>query len=490
MKNDTGNAVDERSRRPEALWLPSNRVEFDENASGWRQVQAGADLQRPSTHAADRPAFAATDFAVRAARPAPSPTPVGSTTNRRLAGGLLAAVVIAGTVGGATGSALTAGALRGGYLAPPPAAASPAAISRSPSQTVSQPLPENGLKAVYKQVSPAVVSIQTAQAARRGSPSTTPPSSPGGPGVTPPNSQDLPLLPRGQGTGFIVDEAGHILTNNHVIDGATRVTIRLQDGTRVQAQVVGTDPASDLALLKAELPKGHAGIAVLGDSDVVEPGDTAIAIGSPFGLDHTITAGIISAVSRDYGSASGRPMRGLIQTDAPINPGNSGGPLLNALGEVIGITTAIESPVRGSVGVGFAIPINAAKRLLPRLQTGQSIQHAWLGISGTALTEEIAREIGLPAGTTQGVVVAQVVPDGPAAKAGLRGGSGGENATGVPRGGDIILAVDGRAVRRVQDISDHLDTKSPGESITLTILREGAKQEMKVTLAAWPSNLR
>jgi S1-C subfamily serine protease len=394
-------------------------------------------------------------------------------------GGMLSAALVAGVAGGAAGSAITASALGRNGSQSPAAAAAPEIVRTSAVAA----LPDNGIKGIYKQVAPAVVSVQTASAVARGTRPNTPGRTPGQ--QTPPSPQD-PLLPNGEGSGFIVDPDGYILTNQHVVDGATRVSVVLQDGTRVTADLVGADPASDLALLKASLPAGRGGVAALGDSDAVEPGDTAIAIGTPFGLDHTITAGIVSAVDRDFGTAAGRPMRGLIQTDAPINPGNSGGPLLNANGEVIGITTSIESPVRGSVGIGFAIPINAAKRLLPQLRNGQSVQHAWLGISGLELTTELAAQAGLPDSLAQGVLIIAVQPDSPAARAGLRGSS--QDGSGVPRGGDVILAIDGQEIKRVQDVAGYLDGKRPGDTVTLTLWRNGARQDVKATLAAWPAS--
>ncbi|MDQ3699635.1 MAG: trypsin-like peptidase domain-containing protein [Chloroflexota bacterium] len=175
--------------------------------------------------------------------------------------------------------------------------------------------------------------------------------------------------PSGEGSGVIVDSSGHVVTNNHVIDGAARVTLQLLDGTRVPAQVVATDPANDLAVLLAEVPADKLVAAPLGDSDGVTPGEAVAAIGSPFGFEHTITAGIVSAVDREFGASRSAPIRGLIQTDTSINPGNSGGPLFNASGEVIGINSMGASPVRGSVGVAFAVPINAAKRLLTQAST-------------------------------------------------------------------------------------------------------------------------
>ncbi|MBI2864021.1 MAG: trypsin-like peptidase domain-containing protein [Chloroflexi bacterium] len=325
-----------------------------------------------------------------------------------------------------------------------------------------KPAAQTTIGAVYRAVSPAVVSVSAGGRSSRG------------------------IVPDSEagGTGFVVDEQGYILTNNHVVQGAQRITIVLVDGTKVDGKVVGTDPTSDIALIKADVPKDKLVVAALGDSDKVEPGETAIAIGSPFGLDHTLTAGIISAVDREFGMASGRPMRGLIQTDAPINPGNSGGPLFNVDGEVIGITTSIESPVRGSVGIGFAIPINKAKRLLPSLQKGQKVDHPYLGIAGVAITEDLATSQKLP--VKSGVLVAEVVTDGPSAKAGLKGGD--KSETDVPTGGDIITAVDNKTVKTVPELSSYLDTKKVGDEVTLSVIRDGKTMKIDVTLGAWPTS--
>jgi serine protease Do len=466
---------------PGGEWLPSNKHRFDSQTtptSGPRPQSA------PSAEPADAP-----EGYRPVAAPAAGPTsPSGSSgpgrrsTARRVASGaLLAAALVAGTTGGAVAGSVLTLARYEGKLAPKTASAAPPAVSGSAAIADT-----SGLKAVYKQVSPAVVSVETSiAAAGQRSAGQTPRGIPGFPNL--PGSQGTPGAPgnpsnpgqgpsfqaSGEGTGFIIDGDGDILTNNHVVEGASKVTVVLADGTRLPAQVVGADPGNDVALIKASLPAAKTAVATLGDSDAMEPGDTAIAIGTPFGLDHTLTAGIVSAINRDFGTAAGRPMRGLIQTDAAINPGNSGGPLLNASGEVIGITTSIESPVRANVGVGFAIPVNQVKQLLPQLKAGQTVQHAWLGISGVAVSSDQAGDLGLPSSITQGVAVIQVAPNSPAAQAGLHGG-------------DVIVAVDGRAVNGVQDIGSYLDTKKPGDTITLTVIRDGARQDLHATLAPWP----
>jgi serine protease Do len=208
-------------------------------------------------------------------------------------------------------------------------------------------------------------------------------------------------------------------------------------------------------------------------------GETAIAIGSPFGLTQTVTQGIISAVDRDWSSGNRALYTGLIQTDAPINPGNSGGPLVNTNGEVIGINGMIESPVSGSVGIGFAIPVNTAKRLLPQLETGAQLQRAWLGISGTDLGEVSAAGQDTP--VAEGVLVASVASNSPAATAGLRGGQG-EDAT----GGDIIVALNGQPVKRMTQLAELIAQHQPGDVIELTVIRSGQELEVALTLAPWP----
>ena len=464
-------------RSPSGGWLPANTTSFPSD--------------RSTVSAPPAPSSPPASPASGNAPSSPAATSPG-TTRRTTFSILMAAVLVSGMAGGAAGSALTASRLGHAPLAPQTVSAAPPVAAQTAL------IGDTGLAAIYKQVNPAVVSVETAAAVQqtrggRGVPGTpgfpNAPSLPGSPngGNGGQNGQGPDFMPSGEGTGFIIDGDGDILTNNHVVSGAGKLTVVLADGSRLPAEVVGTDPGSDVAVIRASIPAGKAAIATLGDSDAIEPGAAAIAIGTPFGLDHTITAGIVSGVNRDFGTAAGRPMRGLIQTDAAINPGNSGGPLLNGAGEVIGITTSIESPVRANVGVGFAIPINQVKRLLPQLKSGQKLQHAWLGISGAAVTADSAADLGVPASAAPGVGVIQVAPNSPAASAGLRGGSAGSAANGgSARAGDVIVAVDGHALTQVQDLSSYLDTKAPGDTVTLTIVRDGSRQDVHITLAPWP----
>jgi len=250
----------------------------------------------------------------------------------------------------------------------------------------------------------------------------------------------------------------------------------------LSARVLGTDQANDLALLKVDrLPEGIP-VAPLGDSDTVQVGDVVIAIGSPFGLSGTVTQGIVSAVNRSWNPPGDRLRTGLIQTDAPINPGNSGGPLFNAQGEVIGIATMIESPIRGNVGIGFAVPSNTVKRVLPRLQSGEELQPAWLGISGTDLDAATAQRFGLS--VQKGVIVLEVVPDSPAARAGLRPAE--VRGNDIAALGDVIVALDGQPVEGMQDLAARIGAHQPGETVELTVLRDGQQETVRVTLGSWP----
>jgi S1-C subfamily serine protease len=291
----------------------------------------------------------------------------------------------------------------------------------------------------------------------------------------------------GQGSGFLVDTEGHILTNYHVIQDATRIRVTLASGRTLDARVAGTSPADDIALLKVD-SGAVAGIAplLLGDSGSVRPGQMAIALGSPFGLEGTITVGVVSGVERTRTGIL-KLITGMIQTDASINPGNSGGPLLNSLGEVVGINTSIETSPNGVTGIGFAVPINTAKLLITRFLgvEGETLKRPWLGISGTALSATIADSLGL--GTSAGVYVLAVMPDSPAQEAGLI--EGGFEVDGSPSSaGDIITAVDGHGVRSVEELVNYFNTLQPGDSVSLTIVRAGQTLQVTVLLGEWPAS--
>ncbi len=287
----------------------------------------------------------------------------------------------------------------------------------------------------------------------------------------------------GEGSGFLIDNQGHILTNNHVISGATSVQVTLKNGKSVPAQVVATDTFDDLALLSVDASSVTGIVPLqLGDSNAVRPGQMAIALGNPYGLTSSITVGVISGLNRSLG---GSGLTGMLQTDAAINPGNSGGPLLDVQGKVIGINTAIETAA-GARGIGFAVPSNVAARVLPSLLAGKQILRPWLGISGTAVTPLTASELGISA--TKGVYIITVFPDSPADKAGLKGGTMGNNGT-QNTAGDVITAVDGKSVASVEDLSGYFITRQVGDKVSLSILRNGQSMSIQATLGARPERI-
>jgi len=293
----------------------------------------------------------------------------------------------------------------------------------------------------------------------------------------------------GLGSGIILDKDGNILTNYHVVQSAKELEVTLGDGSSASAQVVGTDPAGDLAVIKADFAAGITlSPATLGDSDQIRVGESVIAIGNPFGLDGTVTEGIISGMDRTLAEQQNRPLRELIQTDSAINPGNSGGPLVNFNGEVIGINTAIENPSGANVfsGIGYAIPINAAKQELSQLLAGKAIVHARLGVSGQTITPNLAKELSLT--VNEGVYVVQVDASGPAGSAGVHGAeSAGQNTLTIPSGGDVITGVDSQTTSTFDDLATYVDTKQPGDKVTLHVVRDGNKMDIEVTLGEWPN---
>lgn len=287
----------------------------------------------------------------------------------------------------------------------------------------------------------------------------------------------------GLGSGIVVDNSGDILTNNHVVSGATSVTVKFISGNTVNGQVLGTDPIKDLAIVKVDA-SAVSGITplIFGDSSKVIPGETAIAIGNPYGLDNSISIGIISGLNRSLDN-----MSGMLQTDAALNPGNSGGPLLDSNGNVIGINTAIETSSTGAaIGIGFAIPSNTAENELVSLEAGKTVTHPWIGISGETLTPSLAKQYGI--NVAQGVYVASVVSGSPADKAGLKAGN--FDANGQPTGGgDVITAVDSNTATTIEGLQSYIAGKNVGDMLNLTVLRDGNAISIQLTLGAMPSNL-
>lgn len=287
----------------------------------------------------------------------------------------------------------------------------------------------------------------------------------------------------GIGTGFLINNNGDIATNYHVVTGSKTVTVSIGNQS-YKGTVIGTDPVDDLAIVHINPISGMNPLP-LGTAKTLQVGQPLIAIGNPFQLTDTVTSGIVSGLNRSMPSVSGRLMNGLIQTDAPINPGNSGGPLLNSAGQVVGINTMIESPVKGFVGIGFAIPIDRLESVLPDLLKGAAVQHPWLGITGIGIDPGVQQQFHLP--VSQGVLVISTLPNSPAAKAGIHGDSGGtKNPVGD---GDIITAVNGTQVTSVSSLTAALNNYSVGSTISLTVLRHGQTMTIKVTLANWPKNL-
>lgn len=285
-------------------------------------------------------------------------------------------------------------------------------------------------------------------------------------------------VPRGTGSGFIWDDAGHVITNYHVIENASEATVKLADGRDYRAALVGTSPAHDIAVLRIGVGFKRPPPVPLGTSHDLKVGQKVFAIGNPFGLDWTLTTGIVSALDRSLGGDNGVTIEHLIQTDAAINPGNSGGPLLDSAGRLIGINTAIYSPSGASAGIGFAVPVDTLNRVVPQLITFGSYQRPTLGVE---VDEDWNRRLQLAFGV-RGVVILSVQDGGAAARAGLRGVRVGRDGSIAP--GDIIVAVAGRPVATVAELLGRLDDQEVGATITLAVIREGSRVEIPVTLQA------
>jgi len=297
--------------------------------------------------------------------------------------------------------------------------------------------------------------------------------------------------PRALGTGFVVSEDGYILTNAHVVSEngtlAETVTVSFKDEGKVAATIVGADDSSDVALLKID-PAEVTGLTVLplGDSDALRVGEPVVAIGNPLGYDFTLTTGVISALDRELQSPNGSIIPNGIQTDAAINSGNSGGPLIDSSGQVIGINEQIATQSGGNEGLGFAVPINTAIRAMDQLKENGEVTYAWLGIGGQTVTAEVAEMFDL--GVRAGALIEQVVPGGPADEAGLRGGGRTADVQGQDYviGGDIITSIDGTEITGYDDLVAYLAEKRPGDTVAVTLVRDGQTQEVEVTLGERP----
>jgi S1-C subfamily serine protease len=362
-----------------------------------------------------------------------------------------------------------------------PVASSPVPISKPSNATTSD---GDTVADIYEQTSPGVVYIQAE-------------------GVS--IQQDSPFgLPEERGggvatgSGFVLDDEGNILTNAHVVDGADGVTVQFgEDDDPIDAEIVGTDPSTDLAVIQVDPEEADLVPLELGDSADVTVGDPAIAIGNPFGFDRTVTTGIISALQRELRAPNGFSIDDVIQTDAAINPGNSGGPLLDAGGRVIGINSQIVSTVAtpggqaGSLGIGFAVPVNTAKEVIPQLEEDGEVERAFLGVTTTEMTEQLAADLNLP--RDSGALVQDVVQDGPAAKAGIRAGETEVNLDGVPgatitAGGDLIVEVDGDVIEDPSDVAAAIADRRPGDTVDVQYYRGDELETAQVKLGTRPES--
>ncbi|OGP14072.1 MAG: hypothetical protein A2054_03095 [Deltaproteobacteria bacterium GWA2_55_10] len=294
-----------------------------------------------------------------------------------------------------------------------------------------------------------------------------------------------PVPSTGSGSGVIVDKRGYIITNYHVVEDARTLEVTLFDGSRYKAEVAGLDPGDDLALLRVKAPQSKLKPIRLGESTGLRIGQKALAIGNPFGLERTLTVGIVSSLGRTMRATNGRLIGGIIQTDAAINPGNSGGPLLDSTGSMIGVNTAIFSPVGASIGIGFAIPVDTVKKVLPSLMDKGYVSRPWLGIAGQNMDAADAALMGLPTG---GILIADVFSGSPAEKAGLRGATGNMRAGNiiVASGGDLIVGVNGNKITSMDDFNQAIDSLAIGDIALIKLVRNGKVMTLKVKLEEMP----
>jgi serine protease Do len=376
-----------------------------------------------------------------------------------------------------------------------PAASAPQATSQQGSLDTASLQSE--YEAIYQKVNPSVVTIEIGSRLTSSVPSNPFFQQPGsGQGSQGRQGQ---IVPTAEGSGFIWDTAGHIVTNNHVVANAAKITVTFSDGSSYGAKVVGTDPNSDLAVIQVNgAPASLLEPITVGDSSQVKVGELVVAIGNPFGLANTMTTGIVSAIGRSIQASAGNSQNGqstgpsfsipdVIQTDAAINPGNSGGVLVDMNGDLVGVPSQIESPGGGNSGIGFAIPSAIVKQVAPQLIDSGKAQHSYLGISGTTITPDVVSTLNLKA-EQQGVLVVTVVNGGPAAKAGMMPAT--VDANGNPTAaGDIITGIQGEPITRFEDLVSYLYSNTqPGQTVTLDVLRGGQTIQLKVTLGVQPTS--
>jgi S1-C subfamily serine protease len=380
-----------------------------------------------------------------------------------------AAVIASGVVGGAVALLVGSAVWEGSTTTIVETAASEAPLSTSPASIPG----DNGaetVNAIYREAAPGVVQVTSSVV-----------------------TQTLFGTQRGEalGSGFVIDKDGHVITNFHVIQGAQHVFVNFSQNDRIEARVVGSDPATDVALLAIDAHRRALSPIPLGNSDTVAVGEPVVAIGNPFGLDRTVTSGIVSAVQRQIQSPSGFAIDKVIQTDAAINKGNSGGPLLDAQGRVIGINTQIATDGTGSegnVGIGFAVPVNTVKSVLAELMRTGRVDHAYLGVNLEDVTADVASFANLP---SQGVIVESVISGGPAEQAGLRGTDGSTvilRGQSYQLGGDVITKADGRPIASGDELRSVIGEKRPGDKLSLEISRDGEITSVQVTLGRQPAN--
>jgi S1-C subfamily serine protease len=372
---------------------------------------------------------------------------------------IVAAVLAAAVAGGAAGAGI--------YAAADHTSAAPSTVTQTTAAVV-RTTQTTAVGAIYSANRPGVVEIDVSGTAGGQN------SFPFGGGGSQQTSAE--------GTGFVLDSDGNIATNQHVASAGSSITVKFSDGSTYKATLVGQDPSSDLAVVHVDAPAGELHPLSLGNSDTVQVGDGVVAIGNPFGLDGTLTSGIVSALGREITSPNNEPIENAIQTDAAINHGNSGGPLLDLNGKVIGVTSQIQSDSGGNEGVGFAVPVNTLKLVVNQILASGKAKHALLGVRVQTVPRSVAAKLGI----AQGVAVSTVEGGSAAAKAGLKAGKGHKVLANIeyPTGGDTITKVDGKVVASAEALRGAIDTHAPGDTVTLTVVRNGKTRTVHATLGA------